>query len=195
MVGMDYGIQRLSSSIPDVRRYHLFDSQNKLKLVADHGTPWILPAGSNQVRFGLPSGEVRATMDLTWTAREKRNGRQHVAYAIIVDHAVYAIINRYSHVEDNGQPDYFVLEVADTLWLALGKANSAGHYTLYDEIPSDLMISDTPEQADLPDPIGYLYQGLGEFDYNVVIPQKQITEPTLIALALSFLIDLNLTAS
>ena len=186
---MDFGILRLPSGLPTIRRYHLFDKKGKMILVADHGTPWLPNDPQQHVRFALPSGDIVATMDLTWAAKPERNGRQHIAYAIIVDHAVYAIINKYWHTKKANAQSYFVVEVAETLWLVLGKESDNQHYSLYGEVPSDLMIYDEPQQADLPDPIGYLYADLGEFDFNIVMPTHQINYPALVSLALIFLVD------
>ncbi len=158
-------------------------------MIADHGTPWLPDDPQQHVRFALPSGDTVATMDLTWAPKPGRNGRQHIAYAIIVDHAVYAIINKYWNTKKANAQPYYVVEVAETLWLVLGKESDHQHFSLYGEVPSDLMIYDEPHQAELPDPIGYLYAGLGEYDFNIVMPTYQITYPALVSLALIFLVD------
>jgi len=158
-------------------------------LVADHGTPWLPDDPQQHVRFALPSGDTVATMDLTWAAQSGRNGRQHIAYAIVMDHAVYAIINKYWNANAEDAQPYFVIEVAETMWLVLGKESDNQHYTLYDQVPSDLMIYDQPLQSELPDPVGYLYAGLGEHDFNIVMPTHQINYPALVSLALIFLVD------
>ncbi|MCA9929538.1 MAG: hypothetical protein KC419_13725 [Anaerolineales bacterium] len=186
---MDFGIVRLSSEWPGAKLYHLYDKKGKLRVVADHGTPWLPVDPQQHVRFARPSGDLVATMDLTWLPKQQRNGRHHVAYAIIIDHAVYAILNKYWDGNDNQAAPYFVLEAGEELWLALDKPHEDRHYTLYDEVPSDLMITSDPQQSQLPEPIGYLYQGLGEYDYNIVFPTEQLQHPALVSLALIFLID------
>lgn len=190
---MDYRIQRVHTDWPTARCYHAYDSRGKLVLVADHGTPWLVPDPQQQMRFGLPSGDELASMDLTWSGKRSRNGRQHVAYAIILDHAVYAIINKYweETADPEEKPPYYVLEISDMLWLALGKEGDSRSYAFYDEVPSDLMIYDRPQQSDLPEPIGHLYQGLGVYDFNVVMPLQAISRPALVMLALAFLVDVD----
>jgi len=185
---MDFSVTFLPSDSASIRRYHLFDDSGKLALIADYGTPW-LPFPQKHVRFALPSAVVVATMDLTWEekGRGKGNGRQHIAYAIIKDHAVYAIINKYA--EPDSDKAYFVLEVGDMLWLVLGKDSPDRRYNFYDQLPSDLLIHHRPNQLDLPEPIGHLYKGLGVYDYNVVIPEDLVADPDLLSLALIFLID------
>jgi len=186
---MDFGILRLPSDLPSVKRYHLFDKKGKMILVADHGTPWLLDDPQRHVRFALPSGDTMATMDLTWAAKPKRNGRLHIAYAIILDHAVYAIINKYQNTKVENAIPYYVIEVAETLWLVLGKKSDNQHYSVYGDVPSDLMIYDEPEQAKLPDPIGFLVAGLDDYDFKIAIPTHQINYPALVSLALIFLVD------
>lgn len=187
---MDYGIKRVRTDWPTARCYHVYDNRNRLILVADHGTPWLQPDPQQQVRFALPSGEPQASMDLTWMAKRSRNGRQHIAYAIILDHAVFAIINKYwEEAADTGVLPYYVLEIADTLWLALAKPGADRHFAFYDEVPSDLMIYEQPQQSELPQPIGHIYHGLGHYAYNVAMPVQQLRHPALVALAMAFLID------
>ena len=186
---MDFGTLRLPADSPEIKRYHLFDKKGKMILVADHGTPWLPADPQKHVRFALPSGDVVATMDLTWAAKKGRNGRQHTAYAIIVDHAVYAIINKYWDANNDEVRPYFVIEVVETLWLVLGKETENSHYSIYGEVPPDLMILNEPNQSELPDPIGFLYAGLGEYDFNIAMPTHQIDYPALVSMALIFLLD------
>lgn len=182
---MDYRIQQLSSS-GESRQYHLYDEKGKLALVADFGSPWLVGLPGSYVRFGLPSGNLVALMDMKAPGREK-NGRQHIAYAIQQNHAVSAIINRHS--VDERRP-YYVIEVGDLLWLALpSSSNATHHYTLYNEVPSDLMVYDEPTEAALPDPVGYVYADIADFDYQIVLPSQRPRNPQLIALAFAFLID------
>lgn len=181
---MDYRIQRLSHD-GESRQYHLYDDSSKLRLVADFGSPWLAGLPGTYVRFGLPSGNMVALMDMKAPEREK-NGRQHTAYAIQQDHAVFAIINRHT-VE--GREPYYVIEVADLLWLVLPTTGSTHHYTLYNEVPSDLMVYNEPTEAALPEPVGYVYSDIADFDYQIVLPAQRPKNPQLIALAFAFLID------
>lgn len=181
---MDYRIQRLSTS-GESRRYHLYDESSKVIMVADYGSPWLVGLPGSYVRFGLPSGNLVALMDMKAPERVK-NGRQHTAYAIQQNHAVSAIINR--HTVDDRRP-YYVIEVGELLWLALPSSKAIHHYTLYNEVPSDLMVYDEPTEAALPDPVGYVYADIADFDYQIVLPSQRPRNPQLIALAFAFLID------
>ena len=182
---MDYRIQRLSS-YGESKQFHLFGQEDRLELVADYNSPWLSGLSGSHVRFGLPSGDMVAFMDLKAPERMK-NGRQHTAYAIVKDHAVFAIVNK--HLIPERLP-YYVLEVADILWLALPNANEPKHFSLYNEVPADLMVYDEPTQSDLPNAIGNIYHDIGEYDYQIVMPSNQPQSPSLIALALTFLIDI-----
>lgn len=181
---MDYRIQRLSS-YGESTQFHLYDRDSKLTLVADHNSPWLSGLPGSHVRFGLPSGDMVAFMDLKAPEREK-NGRQHVAYAIVKDHAVFAIINKHMLPE---RVPYFVIEVADILWLALSTTNEPKTYSVYNEVPSDLLVYDEPTHSDLPGAIGNIYHGIGDYDYQILMPPTKPQHPDLIALALTFLID------
>lgn len=182
---MDYRILRLSP-FGESRQFHLFDRDDRLRLVADHNSPWLSGLPGSHVRFGLPSGDQTAIMDLKAPERIK-NGRQHTAYAVVKNHAVFAILNK--HVIP-GRPPYYVIEVGELLWLALPNTDEPKHYSLYNEVPSDLMVYDEPTQSDLPDPIGSVYHGIGDYDYQIAMPPHQPQNPSLIALSLAFLIDI-----
>ena len=182
---MDYHIQRLPSQQDPARQYHLYSHESKLVLVADYGSPWLSGLPNSHVRFGLPSGDLVGIMDLK-APEDMKDGRQHTAYALVLDHAVFAIINKHTIPE---RLPYYVIEVADILWLALPKEDQPKHYSLYNEVPSDLMVYDEPTQSILPEPIGHVFHAVGEYDYQIVMPSLLPKNPNLIALALTFLID------
>lgn len=181
---MDYRIKRLPP-FEESKQFHLFDREDRLRLVADHNSPWLTGLPGSHVQFGKPSGVMVASMDLKAPERVK-NGRQHTAYAIVKDHAVFAILNK--HVIPDKQP-YYIIEVGELLWLALPHTDEPKHYSLYDEVPSDLMVYDEPNHSDLPDAIGNIYHEIGDYDYQAALPTVRTQDPTLITLALVFLID------
>jgi hypothetical protein len=180
---MDYRIRRLPP-LEESRQYHLYDQENRLGLVADFGSPWLGGLRGSYVRFGLPSSDLVALMDVSVSSR-KKNGRSHIAYAIQQNHAVSAILNKY---QVGDKPPYFVIEADEQLWLALPQADQK-HYLLYNEVPSDLMITNEPVTTSLPAPIGTIYFEIGEYDYQIVMPPQELNFPQLIMLALVFLID------
>ncbi|MEM7336150.1 MAG: hypothetical protein AAF490_28980 [Chloroflexota bacterium] len=183
---MDYRINRLSP-YGESKQYHLFGQDDRLLLVADHNSPWLTGLPGSHVRFGRATGDVVASMDLKVPMRTK-NGRQHTAYAIVKDHAVFAIINK--HVIPERTP-YYVVEVDGILWLALSSNDEPKHYAIYNEVPSDLLVYDEPSQSDLPNPIGSIYHDIGDYDYQIVMPPTRPQNPALVALSLTFLIDLE----
>lgn len=181
---MDYRIKRLSSN-RESNQYHLYDRDNKLILVADHGSPWLEGLPRSHVRFAKPDGIGIASMDLKAPERTKF-GRQHMAYALVANHAVFAIINKYWK---DKQPPYFVVEVADILWLVLSNKEEPKNFALYNEVPADLMVFDEVSQSSLPDSVGNIYHGIGEYDYQISMPPVHPDNSALVTLALIFLID------
>ena len=119
---VDFGIKRLRAEQKDASRvYHLFDRDDTLKLVADYGSPWHLSEHADRtVRFAETSGKTIAHMDLAATDMKTTGSRQSRDYAIVLNHAVYAILSEYhSHDNDSTERTYFVMRVADSMWLAL----------------------------------------------------------------------------
>lgn len=153
-------------------------------LVADHATPWLANFPSSYVRFADRAGKPLGSMDMT-PMEKNRNGRSHSAYALVVDHAVFAILNRY---QETPHPAYFVVESGESLWVALPTTDEAFQYNLYDEVPADLMTSEQPLQTQM-ESIGQIYQGVGEYDYRIDMPLLGSQDPGLLALALAFLIN------
>ena len=191
-----YRIRRLPAGEVAGRRYHLFDRADQLLLVADQGSAWLPAADAPQVRFARPDGERVATMDLPRPADRRPDRKQN--YAIIYDHAVYALITTLDLSSATGTPaaapgsfDRLVIEVEGHKWLGLCWT---GHedgplMVFYDAAAAGLSPVLDPESADLPEPIGLLEVGAGEYDYDLTLPAGRPAQGPLLGLALVFLVD------
>lgn len=196
---MDFGIRRLNlGGTAGATPYHLYERDDRLILVADTGTPWIVSDARQHVRFALPDGREVATLDLPWNgkAQAKKEAR-HNAYAIIQNHAVYAILNELSQpaTGSNKPLPYYIIEVEAEMWLAIGQRLEGGtfDYALYDQVPTGMNTAAGLVRDDLPDPIGTIQTrgiiGDPPYDYTVNLILGRVTHTALIALALVFLID------
>lgn len=196
---MDFGIQRLQVAGTEAGApYHLYDRDGRLILVADTGTPWITADARQHVRFALPDGKEVATLDLPLDSKgHTKKEARHTAYAIIQNHAVYAIINEYTRPAAEGKKarPYFVLEVETAMWLAMPQRSEGGviHYAIYDEVPPGINTPEGVAVADFPEPIGAIRSGAAgsppPYDYTVDLTLGYITHSALVILALVFLID------
>ena len=196
---MDFGIRRLQvAGMEAGAPYHLFDRDGRLILVADTGTPWIQADARQHVRFALPDGKEVATLDLPWNGKvHPKKEARNVAYAIIQNHAVYAIINEYTRAAADGKKTrpYFVMEVETAMWLAMAQRGEGGalSYAIYDEVPPGINTPDGVAVADFPEPIGRVQRGASggdpPYDYTVDLALGRVTHSALIVLALVFLID------
>ena len=185
---MDFGIRRLHDEQGSGRHYHLFDAQDQLRLVADFASPW-LPAGeADRVRFARSSGQLVASLDLPEEEGKKRNGRVHTSYALILDHAVYAIINKYQQTDNNKQP-FFTIEADGVTWLAWSNPDSDILLTLYKEVPANLMVVSDPFESAPIDPVGAVKRAAGDRDFVVTLPVNPLHHADLVTLALVFLFD------
>jgi len=92
---MRFGIRRLDAGGDNGRRYHLFDEDGRVELVADYGSRWLAAEPGHHVRFARSSGDVVASMRLPRPLLPGHNRQRSVSYAVILNHAVYAIINEY----------------------------------------------------------------------------------------------------
>ena len=179
------------------RRYHLYDRSDQLLLVADQGSPWLPEAP--QVLFARPDGERVATMDLPRPDDRRPDKKQN--YAVIYEHAVYALITALDLSSGTGalRPppaaagatfDRLVIEVEGQKWLGLCWTGGEGPLLiLYDIEASDLSPSVDAEAADLPAPIGLLEVGTGDFDFDLTLPAGRLAQGPLLGLALVFLVD------
>ncbi len=185
---MDFRIKRLHDEQDSGRRYHLFDGKGKLRLVADYASPWIPADEQNRVRFARSGGRLVASLDLPDGKGLVRNGRIHTSHALILDHAVYAILNQYQ-AEAGDSPPFFTIEADGVTWLAWGESDSDVLLTLYKEVPANLMIvSDALESAPI-DPVGAVSRSAGDCDFVVTLPVNPLHHADLISLALVFLFD------
>lgn len=190
-----YRIRRLPAAGSTSRRYHLFDRADQLLLVADQGSAWLPEGDVPQVRFARPGGERIAVMDLPRPADRRADHKQN--YAIIYEHAVYALITTMNLSSATGMPapapgsfDRMVIEVEGNKWLGLCWAEGEGALmTLYDMETAGLSPSVDPEAADLPEPIGLLEAGLGDYDFDLTLPGGRPAQAALLGLALVFLAD------
>jgi hypothetical protein len=185
---MDFGVKRLHTSQETGRRYHLFDGKGKLVLVADHGSPWLPTDSYRQVRFARSGGQVVAIFDLPEGAAQLKNGRFHTSYALIRDHAVYAIINELQE-EGGDTPPYFTIEADGQECLLWRWRQDPLSFNLYAEIPSNLTIFDDPLEFEMLAAIGQIQQTDGRYDFTITLPSRQFRHLALILLALVFLLD------
>ena len=86
--------------------------------------------------------------------------------------------------------DRLVIEVEGQKWLGLCWTGGEGPLLiLYDIEASDLSPSVDAEAADLPEPIGLLEVGTGDFDFDLTLPAGRLAQGPLLGLALVFLVD------
>lgn len=185
---MDFGIKRLQSDEDLGRRYHLFDGKDRLLLVADYASPWLPEDELNRVRFARPSAQVVGSLDLPAGEELVRNGRAHTSYALILDHAVYAILNKF-HTEASDRPPFFTIEADGMTWLAWSEPETEALLALYNEVPSNLMIVSDPLESALIDPVGTVSYVRSEAVFSVTLPVNPFHHADIIMLALIFLLD------
>ncbi len=187
---MDFGIRRLPPFEED-HRYHLFDDQGQLILVADYGSPWLPVDSLQQVRFARPDGNLIATLDLPHSRQIDGRPERVTSYAIIFDYAVYAIINRINSSIDVLEKNrrYFTLEVEGQTWLILPKGDESGTYELYNRLSPGFSRHIEPETTNLLDPAAIIQEQVEDFNYIATIPIRELKQRELVVLALVFLID------
>lgn len=179
---MDFGVVRLYRELSTARLFHLYDKWERLRLVADHGSPWLAANPHHDVRLARTDGHLVATLNLPWGVGvgEKRP----LSYAVLVDHAVYAVFEVYG-----GKRPLIVLEVEESRWLVAPNPANSG-FTLFDNAPSSfrLRTSQPSEQTD--PPIGHIYQQLDGYDFVLDLPAKRpLRRPAILSLALTVLLD------
>jgi hypothetical protein len=192
---MDFGVKRLPADENDARRYHLYDRSGRLVLVAEQGTPWMADDVPQRVRFAYSDGRTMATLDLPRSAtRVGDKGARQIGYVLVVNHAVYAILNEYEWpplATGAEQPRYYIIEVEGKLWLAQ-QHGSDPIFMLYDEVPPTLSTYGLSADDNLPDPIGrirLLAPDTAEYDFRIDLPPDQMQHADLMVLTLAVLID------
>lgn len=184
---MDFGIRRLLSEGNSGQRYHLFDSKDRLQLVADYASPWLSAEEQNRVRFARSSGQLVASLDLPEEEGRVRNGRSHTSFALILNHAVYAILNKYQDKQGD-KPPFFTIEADGVTWLAWNDPDSDSLLTLYKEVPANLMVLSDALEAEKLEPVGAVKAG-DKYDFTVNLPINPFHHAATIILALIFLFD------
>ncbi|MFO7662197.1 MAG: hypothetical protein R6X18_06335 [Chloroflexota bacterium] len=189
---VSYKVRRLHDDGDRDRRYHLFDRTEQLLLVADLGSAWLSEDNNHQVRFARPNGDPVATMNLP-QSDERRPGKGQ-NYAIIYDHAVYALISPRLSAKSKSDLmfDRLEIEVEGQRWLALcWPGGEEALLVIYDAMASDIPTHIDPASADLPEPIGVIEDG-GEEAFNISLPAGRLSQGHMVGLALVLLIDANL---
>jgi hypothetical protein len=186
---VSYKVRRLHAEGDRDRRYHLFDRADQLLLVAEQGSAWSPPEQVRQVRFARPNGDLIATMDLPQTSDRRPNKGQD--YAVIFEHAVYALIS--APVPGKNQTevlfDRLVIEVEGNRWLALcWPGGLEALMVIYDAEASGLSTHIQHDSADLPEPIGLVEAG-SDYDFHLTLPAGRLVQGPLLGLALVFLVD------
>ena len=182
------------------RRYHLFDRAAHLLLVADQGSAWLPADHPPGVRFARADGERVASMDLP-RPTDRRPERQH-NYAIIHEHAVYALITTPVRPPSGATGPLtsssgivwpfmrLMLEVEGHRWLGLRWREEAGPLlVLYDAAAAGLSLAVERDSSDLPEPLGLLEVGAGDYDFDLTLPAGRLEQGPLLGLALVFLVD------
>jgi hypothetical protein len=189
---MDFGVRFLEPHSEVLQRCHFYNDQGKLSLVAEYGTPWQEDENS-KIRIATPGGEPLATLDFPGVETTGKQGKGRIAYALIHDHAVYAIITKHApmDLDDDDALPYFTVEVEGERWLALGEKengrSAVSKFNLCDEAPSSLDVYANPQDA-CNEAIGKIRRILGDYDYDITFPANRFQQPELISLALAFLI-------
>jgi hypothetical protein len=183
---MIFKVKRLHDATDAGRRYHLFDEAHHLLLVADQGSPWLPEEPTSRVRFARPGGEQIATLDLP-RAGGAPPGKK-VSYAIIFNHAVYAILN--AQAADPNSPRDYLLEVEGNRWFVTQEEpERPASLNIYSQSPADAEIY--PE-TELPGPIGTIRlseESSGGYDFTISLPEGRLSQAALIALALVVIAD------
>jgi hypothetical protein len=185
---MIFKVKRLHDATDAGRRYHLFDEAHHLLLVADQGSPWLPEEPGGRVRFARPGGEQVATLDLPRVGSASAPPGKKVSYAIIFNHAVYAIFNEQS-ADPNSPPDY-LLEVEGSRWFVTREEpDRPASLNIYNQSPTD---AEFYPETELPGPIGTIRpaaDGVGDYDFTISLPEERLSQAALIALALVVIAD------
>lgn len=189
---MEFGIRFLEPHTRELQRCHFYDDQGKLSLVAEFGTPW-QETENSKIHIADPGGEPLATLDFPGVETTGKQGRGRIGYALIYDHAVYAIVTKHAPVDPDEETSlpYFTIEVEGERWLVLGERGNErlpiSKFFLCDNAPSDLAVYANPLDA-CSESVGKIRRVVGDYDYDIVFPDGRFQQPRLISLALAFLI-------
>ncbi len=186
---MEFQIKRVFVEDEPTRCYHLYNQQEKLILVADHDTPWLPDNSHHQVRFARADGELVASLDLPWQADEANNGMMFTRHAIILNHAVYAIITVYWASDEMGRRPYLIIEVEDHRWFAMCRRPELFDFAIYDEVPANLTIVDELLEEELPPAVGFLRAAADGRQFDLSLPGNILQKTAVIALSILFLLD------
>jgi hypothetical protein len=184
----EFAIRRLPA-MSDDRRYHLFDDQGQLLLIADFSSPWLPQASLQQVRFARADGRPIATLDLPRTSSTNRREQRSFSYAIIFDYAVYAIINVSHHTstQSPASSPHITLEAGGRNWIILPHGKDPVDYALF-RLPHDTMRQALPEVETLPEPTAMIRRSSEDFDFVATIG-TEFRQREIILLSLIFLLD------
>ena len=183
----DYGIQRLPPVAGD-RRYHLFDNQGELELVADFGSPWLPNEPGKQVRFARSDGRLVATLDFPDDVFRRKGKEVDKSYAIIFDYAVYAIINELLLESAEQLAASFSVEAGGNQWLLVPAGGQTNEFGLH-RLPRGYGHYLQPASAELPEPASVIRREAANFDYTATVEHDALAQPGLVILALVFLLD------
>lgn len=196
---MELKIKRLYPQEAAMRGYHLFDGEGALVMVAEHGTPWLPEKDQHLVRFAYPNAQAVASMDLSGVPTPSKHGLERTSYAIIYDLAVYAIISEYRQpdgaVNQGGIPPHYVLEVDGCRCLLVERPSTEAHdkrFALYESVSVDALVVDAADNDSLPAALGQIATPAAMHDFQVSLPDGRLRQPSLVALALTFLVDRHL---
>jgi hypothetical protein len=191
---MDFAVNRVDSGKAD-NSYELYNAGGTLLASATPEQEGATNELSQRVRFVRADSVVEATLDLPLAGlKGDTKDTQHAGYVLIVDHAVYAILNEYYLPPPSaGEPHpwYYVLEADDRRWLVWRKRTEA-LFALYDEVPPVLSMVDPLADIDLPEPIGRVRiwePDTADYDFTIDLAPDLMRHSDLVALALVFLID------
>lgn len=185
---MNYTVSRVNRTA-DCAQYHLFDHSELLLLVADYGSPWVPP---HQLRLARPDGKPVASLALPKPlfARIRRPSSTLASYALVLESAVYAVINRLQPSAANqSQTPYFVIEVESQKWLVLAQPELPGNFSLHGTVPPGLAF--TPlHQLPLSAAAGKIIPTpQSTYHFQISVEPGRLRHISLILLSLIFLID------
>jgi hypothetical protein len=122
-----------------------------------------------------------------------KGGQARISYALIYNDAVYAILTKYPWPDPDNEEalPYFVIEVEEQRWLALGgRVNGRSaplRFILCDNLPGDLHVYADPLDVCNADPAAEIDE-TSEGEFMITLPDGRFRHPQLILLALVFLI-------